>query len=137
MWIIRTTKVDLRHRRCERILLMEDVGITDLGGSPAVEVLRHQVWPQRVELQLRVSSRCFARLAYAYYPQLRVTADGSEVAPWKTAGRFVALRLEQGTHEIVLEPHLSPLRKLLLLLDAVVLAGFAGGIWWRRREQRE
>ena len=100
--------------------------------SPEVEVLSHRVWNQRVELQVRTSDACFARLAYAYYPYLRVVVDGKIAQTLETADRFIALRLDRGEHLIVLEPFLSPMRRALLALDIVLLAA-AGLVLIRRR----
>ena len=101
-----------------------------------MEVLEHRVWNQRVELRIRTSSACFARLSYAYYPYLRVTVNGREVAPLRTAGRFIALRLSGGEHQIVLEPVLSPLRRGLLILNLVLLAA-AAFVWVRMQRRKQ
>jgi len=130
--LLRRMGVDPENQTCERILLLDYEGEEDLGGSPTVEVLEHRVWTQRVELQVQVSNPCFARLAYGSYPHLRVAVDGQKVVPWRTAGFFIALRLEEGVHHITLEPYLSPLRRGLLLLDLVIV-GFAGWLLWQKR----
>ena len=120
---------------CRQILLTDYVGEEDLGTSPTVEVLEHSVWNQRVELRVRVSDPCFARLAYAHYPHLGVTVDGESIVPYQTAGRFIALRLDAGEHRIVLEPHLSPIRRGLFSLDLVLLA-LAITLFIRERNHR-
>ncbi len=112
---------------CDQILLSDFAGVEDLGTKPAVQVINHQVWNQRVEIDLQTTAACFARLSYAYYPYLRVTVDGNEVEKLKTADRFIALRLGPGRHHIILEPHLSPLRKSLLYLNICLIA--AGAVW--------
>ena len=133
MGLIRRMGVDLKDRSCERILLLDYEGEEELGGFPSVEVLEHRVWAQRVELQVKTSQPCFARLAYGSFPQLRVKVDGQEVEPWRTAGFFIALRLEEGIHHITIEPYLSPLRRALFLLDLVII-GFAGWLLWQKRK---
>jgi hypothetical protein len=110
---------------CRRILLADPTADQDLGGFPSVAVLSHRVWNQRVELRLRVSDPCFARLAYAYYPHLRVSVDGRTAPAMPTAGRFIAVKLDAGEHTLVLEPRLSPLRKALLGLNLLLLAAGA------------
>ena len=116
----------------KRILVRDMEGRENLGTSPEVAVLGHRVWNQRVELDVRVSQDSFARLAYAFYPYLRVRVDGEEVTPFQTAGRFIALRLDRGDHQIVLTPFLSPLRKGLLAMELVLMA-LVAGVWIRRR----
>jgi hypothetical protein len=112
---------------CDQILLSGFEGVEDLGTNPAVRVLDHRVWNQRVEIDLHVTERCFSRLSYAHYPYLRITVDGKDVEPLRTADRFIALKLEAGEHNIVLEPYLSPLRKSLLILNICLVA--AGALW--------
>ncbi len=118
---------------CGQIFLAEFEGGEDLGTSPSVEVLEHRTWNQRVEMVIRTSSPCFARLAYAYYPYLSVTVNGNKVVPYQTAGRFIALRLSEGEHRIVLEPVLSPLRRGLLILNVALVAACLGYVGWRAR----
>jgi hypothetical protein len=120
--LIRTMGVNSVTGTCKQILLADSTFAQDLGGAPFVEVLSHRAWNQRVELRVRITGPCFARLAYAYYPYLRVTVDGEGVRAMPTAGRFIALRLEAGEHTILLEPYLSPLRRALLGVDLVLLA---------------
>ncbi len=134
-WVVRNTGVNLHNKTCDRVILSKYQGDENLGTSPAVELLSHQVWNQRVEIRARVSAPCFARLAYAYFPYLHVYVDGNEVESMETADHFVALRLEAGEHLIVLEPHLSPLRRILLWLDLIML-GAAIWVWVRERRRQ-
>ncbi len=106
---------------CERILVRDLEGQRDLGTTPEARVVSHVVRRQEVEMKVEVSADCYARLAYAYFPYLRVSVDGKPVRPLQTAGRFMALPLEAGVHEIAIEARLSPLRRGLLALSAVSL----------------
>ena len=130
--VVREMGVVPAQRICRQIFLRDKSGSEDLGAEPGVDVLEHRAWNQRVELRLRVTQPCFARLAYAYYPYLDVIVDGETVEPLETVDRFIALRLGPGEHHIVLKPRLSPLRRGLLLLDLLLL-GAAGLILWRQR----
>jgi len=132
-WIIHHTGVDLQNNACERIFLVDGEEEVDLGTRPTARVLDHRVWNQRVELHVRVSAPCFARLAYAYFPYLGLSVDGQPVRLLQTAGRFIALPLDPGEHRIVLEARLSPLRKGLLCLALFLLAV---GAWSAVREHR-
>jgi hypothetical protein len=80
-------------------------------------------------IRLHVTDRCYARLAYGYFPSLKVTVDGGRVDPLVTVGRFVAVPLTSGDHVIELEATLSPLRRALWLLDALLLIGWF--VWGR------
>ncbi len=131
--LVKQMGINGEKNTCERILLATREGTEDLGTDPSVRVLEHRVWNQRVEMVIRTSSPCFARLAYAFYPYLSVTVNGNKVVPYQTAGSFIALRLSEGEHRIVLEPVLSPLRRGLLGLSlAIVVACFAY-FGWRAR----
>ena len=130
-WIIDKMEVE-NNNTCKQILLRGDTPERDMGTSPRVDLLSHQVWNQRVEMRVRISAPCFARLAYSFSPHLRVRVDDQVVHPFETAGRFIALPLDPGEHLIVLEPHLSPLRRGLLLLD-LLLIGLSAWIWIRER----
>ena len=120
--LIHEMGVNIQNRTCERIFLKGYAPREELATSAEVQVLEHRVWNQRVVLRIHTSSPCFARLAYAYYPYLRVLVNGHPVEPLRTADEFIALRLEGGEHEIVLEPYLSPLRRTLLVVNIVLLA---------------
>ena len=123
--LLQSMDVDIKNRTCEQILVTDEHAKEDLGTSPRVEVLAHRLWNQRVELVVRTSAACFARLAYTAYPHQRITVNGGEVRPYTTAGRFVALKLGPGESRIVLEPTLSPLRFSLLIVDVVLLLAAA------------
>ncbi|MDE2890200.1 MAG: 6-pyruvoyl-tetrahydropterin synthase-related protein [Gemmatimonadota bacterium] len=134
--LLQAMEVDVRNRTSKQILVTDGHAREDLGTSPRVEVLAHRVWNQRVELVVRASAACFARLAYTAYPHQRITLNGRDVRPYTTAGRFVALKLGPGESRIVLEPTLSPLRFSLLIVDVVLLLAAAGVLVGRRIVQR-
>ncbi len=106
---------------CERILVRDMEGERDLGTAPTAKVVSHVVGRQEVEIKVAVSAKCYARLAYAYFPYLQVRVDGKPVRPLQTAGRFMALPLDAGEHDIVIKARLSPLRRSFLVLAAVSL----------------
>ena len=122
--VIEQTGVDLQRSSCRRILLTDGID-REAAGPATARVLAHRVWPQRVELTVATGGACFARLAYSYMPQLQVSVDGERVEAWPTAGHFIALPLEPGVHEIVLQPHVSPLRNKLLLVGVLALLAAA------------
>lgn len=128
--------VNQAESTCDRILLTGYQGQEDLGTSPTLEVLDHRVWNQRVEMHIRTSNSCFARLSYAYYPYLRVTVNGKKVVHYETAGRFIALRLSGGENVIVIEPILSPLRLGLLIFNLALLALCLVYFVWRLHNSR-
>ena len=131
-WLVLAMGVDLERNRCERIFLAESDDVPHAEGAAAdlqVEVLEHRLWHERVEMRVRVNAACFARLAYAYYPHLQVYVDGIEVEPLQTAGRFMALHLPPGEHEIRIEAGLSPLRVSLLALGAMLCMIGAFAVW--------
>ena len=105
---------------CERIFIRDRDG-SDLGTVPTAQVLAHVVRHQRVEMKVSVSEACYARLSYAYFPYLKITVDGTPVQPLETAGRFIALPLEAGEHDIVIQARLSPLRRGLIGFGGVML----------------
>jgi hypothetical protein len=113
--------IDLINNTCERIFILDHDGRSDLSTNPRVQVLEHSVWDQRVRIRVRVSSACYARLAYSYYPYLDVLLNNNRVEPLQTVGRYITLQLDAGEHVIALEPRLSPLRRILLVLDISLL----------------
>lgn len=128
-WIVRGTAPNLHDNSCERIYIRGQEGISALGTQPTAEVLQHEVREQRVDLSVRVSADSFVRLAYAYSPFIKVTVDGREVESMQTAGRFIAFFLAAGQHEIVIEPQLSPLRRILLTFSAALLLVLLVATW--------
>ncbi len=133
--VIDNMKINVRNHTSQRIFVANDEVAEHLGTEPQLEVILHQVWNQRVLLNVRVTAPCFARLAYALYPYLGVYVNGERVQPIRTAGDFVAVKLDAGVHEIELRPHLSPLRQFLLIVDGMILIGSCVW-WWRRRRLR-
>ncbi len=131
--LVKAMGVNQAANTCDQILLTGHTSSEDLGTSPSVKVLEHRAWNQRVEMLIRTSSPCFARLAYAYYPYLSVTVNDKKVVPYQTAGRFIALRLGEGEQHIVLEPVLSPLRRGLLILNLAMVGACLAYFGWRVR----
>ena len=130
--LLNAFQVNLNDRTARRIFILNYEGEEILSTSPQVEILEHRVWNQRVELRLKTSEPCFARLAYGFYLYLETTVNGQSIQPLQTVGRFIALKLDRGEHHIILNPRLSPLRRTLLGIDIALLI-FATGIWIRTR----
>ena len=137
LWTMRITEPMPQGLACDVVVLAKEEQGRDLGTSPTAEVLHHKVENQQVELEVEVDQACFARLAYAHYPYLRVLVGGREVQALPTAGGFIAVELPPGRHEIELVPYLSPLRKAMLGL-LVGLAGVSGVVigQWRSSRKR-
>ena len=133
--MMREMDVNVRTHTSQRILLADGERSEHLGTSPQLALISHQVWNQRVLLNVRVTEPCFARLAYAYYPYLGVYVNGERITPYRTAGDFIALKLGAGVYEIELKPHLSPLRRFFLVVDILIVIGV--GVWWWRRRKRD
>ena len=129
--LVKAMGINQEENTCDQILLTGYKGREDLGTSPSVEVLYHRTWNQRVEILIRTSSPCFARLAYAYYPYLSVIVNGEKVVPYQTAGRFIAVQLSEGEQHIVLEPVLSPLRRGLLILNLAMVTACLVYFGWK------
>lgn len=127
-------QVNVRSHTSQNILLNRGERAEHLGTAPQLELISHQVWNQRVLMQVRVTEPCFARLSYAHYPYLGVYVNGESITPLNTADDFIAMKLDAGVHEIELLPHLSPLRRFFLGVDIMILVG-AGVLWWRRRKR--
>ena len=119
LWIISLTGIDFENRSCERIIVRDHERERDLGTAPTAQVIAHSVGHQRVTMRVAVSETCYARLAYAYFPFLEITVDGKPVQPMETAGRFIAIELEQGEHDIVIQARVSPLRMSLIVFAAM------------------
>ena len=134
-FLVLSMGIDPQTLVCEQIYVVGADGRW-LGTNPEVEVLEHTVRMQRVDLKLRVTEACFARLAYSYFPHLRVTVDGREVVPLRTAGGFMAVQLEAGEHDLTLEAELSPLRRGLLAINLACLAATAYLFIGNRRRKR-
>lgn len=98
-----------------------------------VQVIANEVYVDRVRLSVSTNRPCFARLAYGYYPDLRVRVDGVPVETRMTAAGFAVIELPGGDHTIDISGNLSLLRKSLLIFDALLLAGLLA---WGRRNSR-
>ena len=134
LWIIGEMGIRPQDHSCERIFI-RDREESDLGTEPTAQVLAHVVRHQRVEMKVDISEACYARLSYAYFPYLQITVDGTPVQPLETAGRFIALPLEAGEHEIVIQARLSPLRRGLLGFGGVMLLGTLGLVFMEQKRK--
>lgn len=133
-WLTRSMEIDLAANTCERIYVRNRGPHAFSQTKPQVEVLVHRVYNQRVQLRLQATEPCYIRLAYAYYPHLQITVDSHKIEPIETAGHFIALPLDAGSHDIEITAHLSPLRQALLLLNMVLLSGGAVWMWIARKK---
>ncbi len=115
--------VDAKARTCRTFFVDDLPAAVDLGTDPGVTVLAHKVAAQRVELRVQTTARCFARLAYGYFPYVDVRVDGALLRPLVTSDGFTLLELDAGTHDIVLQPHLSVLRASLLWISLALVLG--------------
>ena len=129
--LIADTEVNARDNTCSRIFVTDLEKPVDLGTEPEAVVHSHHVWDQRVEIETTVSERCFARLAYAYFPSLSVRVNGKVIDAMESSGGFLVVPLEPGENRIEIAAELSPLRRLLLGVDLMLILGTA---WFWRRE---
>ena len=138
LWLIRAYGIDAPRARCEQIILRSPHHIEDIGTDPDVVLLKHHVWNQRMEMDLELSAPAYVRLAYAYYPELRIHVNGKRLEALETAGGFVALKLPAGRSEIVLIPRLSLLRRTLWYTNtlALVLVPAAIALLKRKKSAR-
>ena len=130
--LISDTDVHVGRNSCSRIFVPELESSLDLGTNPEALVRNHLVWDQRVEIDAAVSERCFARLAYAYFPSLSIRVNGAEVEAMKSSGGFLVIPLDPGENRIEIEAELSSLRCVLLGLNLLIALGTAW-LWWQDR----
>ena len=133
-WIIGEMGIRPHDNTCERIFIRDREG-SDLGTEPTAQVLAHVVRHQQVQMKVAISEACYARLAYAYFPYLQITVNGTPVVPLETAGRFIALPLEAGEHDIVIQARLSPLRRGLIGFAVVMLLGTLGLVFMEQKRK--
>ncbi len=131
--LIADTAVNAGRNACSRIFVADLETPVDLGTEPEAVVRSHRVWDQRVEIETTVSDRCFARLAYAYFPSLSVSVNGKGIDAMKSSGGFLVVPLEPGENRIEIAARLSPLRRVLLGLDFLIALGTA---WFWKRARR-
>lgn len=130
MALISAMQVDSVRSSSRAVFARDLPSRVDLQTDPDLEVRRHSVTNERVELELELSQDAFVRLAYGYWPWMHVVVDGVVTQPLQTEERFVLLQLEKGPHLILLEPRLSTLRRVLLWIALLVPLATAG--WWLR-----
>ena len=134
LWIIGEMGIRPHDNACKRIFIRDREG-SDLGTEPTAQVLEHVVRHQQVKMKVAVSEACYARLAYAYFPYLQITVDGTPVQPLETDGRFIALPLEAGEHDIVIQARLSPLRRGLIGFSVVMLLGILALVFMEHKRK--
>lgn len=107
-----------------------------LSPDPSCRLIDHRVTNASVRIHAEVDAPCFARLAYAHYPDLRVTVNGRDVETFETAGRFAAIRLDAGVHDIEITAPLSLLRRAFLWLNILSVAAYLAFVIQRRRKRK-
>ena len=135
LWVIEQMGIRHTDNFCERVFIRGD-GDSDLRTTPTAQVISHVVKHHRVKMKVAVSENCYARLSYAYFSFLQITVDGTPVQPLETAGRFIALPLEAGERDIVIQARLSPLRKGLLAFEAIPLSIALGLVFIEQKRVR-
>lgn len=106
-------------------------GALPSGGRLAVTVYEHKVESQYVRLRYALTEPAYLQLSYGYYPYLRVTIDGQQTTTFPTTFGLIGLTSPAGRHTIEVVPVLSPLRRVvgvvnvgaLLCLAALCLMG--------------
>ncbi|MFQ5410467.1 MAG: hypothetical protein ACE5FI_18825, partial [Anaerolineales bacterium] len=101
-------------------------------GPLKLQVSEHHMEGQYVRLDYTLSDAAYVQLSYGYYPYLRVSIDGVEVEKFPTTFGLIGVVSPGGRHTIEIVPYLSPLRKMvgvvnlgaLLLLAALFAASF-------------
>ncbi len=134
LWIIGKMGIRPQNNSCEHIFIRDREG-SDLGTEPTAQVLEHVVRHQQIQMKVAISEACYARLSYAYFPYLQITVDGMPVQPLETAGRFIALPLEAGEHDIVIQARLSPLRRGLIGFSVVMLLGILALVFMEHKRK--
>ncbi len=96
-----------------------------------VEVTDYDVDLRRVAIGCRTLEPGYLRVAFSWYPSLRVTLDGEAVTPLRSVLGAIVVAVQPGQHTLVLTPT-SPWRwrslvagagGVLLILASVALAG--------------
>jgi hypothetical protein len=126
-------EVDAQTRTCRTFFVDDLPTPIDLGVDPGVTLLEHTVAAQRVDLRVHTASRCYARLAYGYFPYVEVRVDGARVQPQVTSAGFMLIELAGGEHDITLQPRLSLLRATLLWVSLALVICATVFLLYRRR----
>jgi len=119
--ILQQMQINTQTGTCNRIFIKGNCPQEEQPVTPHLTLQDHRVQHQQVDLKISTSADGFIRLAYAYYPYLRIRINGEDVTPLETADRYIALKVTQGEHHITIEAFRSPLRRALLFLDLGIL----------------
>lgn len=100
----------------EKILLKEGMN-ESLPSNVSAKVIKAKTELSRVTLEVETTN-AYLMLAYSYYPWLEVSVDGKEVLYMRTAFNTIAIKVDEGRHDIKITAHPSPLRSTLFYLSA-------------------
>ncbi len=149
---IRAMGVDPEHATADVILISGDsstptpesiptvedpstivVGSDDVTGD-VLEMQNYQVDLRRASISFRVEEPGYARLAFSYYPSLRLTLDGQGVRPMSSLLGAMILPVDAGAHTIVIQPA-DPwrLKSLLFLLAGLLIVSFSQAVTSRSK----
>jgi hypothetical protein len=140
---IRAMGVDPEHATADVILISGDSSLPSPESIPTVddpstiissddvagvvlEIQSYEVDLRRASISFRVEEPGYARLAFSYYPSLRLTLDGQVVRPMNSLLGAMILPVDAGAHTIVIHPA-DPwrLESLFFLLAGLLIVSFS------------
>lgn len=123
--LLDTPEIDPYRNAMDVLPVHEDEQPESLPGEPALIIRETRLEHHEVRLRYEARTECFLRLAFSYYPELRVTLDGKPAGFRPTREHFIWLRSPAGEHTLSVTAPLSPLRCWLLLASCTSLLGTA------------
>ena len=129
--VIRRMGIDSGGDQC-KTLLVSGTKSVDLGTTPGVDLISHDLEIDRATITFRTTAESFCRLSYGYYPHLDVRHNGEPASYFPTAEGFIALRLPAGEHTVTIAGRQTPLRKTIFWIDVLLVAA---AVYWARQKR--
>ncbi len=119
--LLDTVSIDFERNRINFIPVKETQSYESLPGQAEVLVLESNLRHHQITLRLVTKNESFLRLAFSYYPELKILIDGRPIKFFETKDHFIYLKCPAGMHTLEITASLTPFRKSLLFLSGITL----------------
>jgi hypothetical protein len=132
-------EVDYAQRRANHIAVGDDyLGETNLSslnrGAPLeVSVPQLEIGLSKVVLKIVSDNACFCRLAFTHYPFMEVRINGKRAPFQPTLEGAILVRITEGENEVEIIPHLSPARRIAMVVGIALFLLLLLVLWRKGR----
>ena len=121
--LINQMSLNQERNSAGQLFLMQDQQLPDLpfNEESRLTIRNFEQTINKSFLDVETDQDCYLQLAHSYYPYLYVYLDGKKAPFYETVFGSIVLALPKGQHRIMIEPYLSPVRKICVSISLISL----------------